>query len=397
MFKYFISWCVLIFSTSAFLFKGLGKGDRVMDIMILSVIIFLVLLHAVYQGKIVMKANFRTHISILLLSLIGSVLMADMFHGQSYSLTLIQQRPIYFYLFYILLHYMLPDPKKIERMLVIFGSIYCLFYIIQTIVYPRLITDALVFRDRNTIRIFLPGEIFMVMGYFISFDKIFSKFSWLYLCHIILSMTVVLLLGSRTMLMSFAVLSFANIMINKRVKNRIAIFFLFAGVAFISFWSMKDVITAMIMETQKNSSQSDNYIRVKAAEYYIWDFPTNLACSVLGNGNPNENSVYGLQVKRVKDYMAFYLSDIGIIGIYAKYGLFFAITCLVILFKCIFSKLHREVMYVKYFMVYLLFTLVFTVLPFESADGIVGLCIILYTIDCYKDGTLITETTGNKK
>ena len=385
MFKYFISWLILLCSSSFFLIKGIGKGDRVMDIFGVLLIIFLILLHVVYQGRGIIKANFRNHILILILASFGSALMAYMFHGQDYSLTLFQQRSIYFYLFYFLLHYLLPEPIKLERLIIQFGLVYCLVFLLQTVAYPTLITESHVFRDRGTIRIFLPGENVMILGYLIAFDRIFEKFDWLYFSHLMLSVIVVLLLGTRVMLLALVILSFVNILINKRVQNKFAVFFLFIGVAFISYLVMKDTISAEIAETQKHSSQAQNYIRVKAAEYYLTDFQKGIGSIVLGNGSPNDKSSYGAMVKNVNNRSGFYLSDIGILGIYVKYGILFTVVCFIIMFQGLFGKLHRDLHYIKYFMAYLLINMVVSTLPFETSYGIVEICMILYIIDCYKD------------
>jgi hypothetical protein len=361
-----------------------GKGDRVMVIAGIVITVFLLVLHVVYQGRNIIKANFRNHILILLFASLGSALMADMYHDQSFSITLYQQHALYFYFFYFLLHYLLPEPKRLEKMLIIYGIIYCSFYIVQRMVYPRLITEALIFWDRGTLRIFMPGEIIMILGYFICFDKIFAKFNWLYLVHLVLSLIVALLLGTRMILFSLIVLSLANILINKRVKNKLAIFGLFIGVAFISYFAMKDTFNDMISATKHHADQSSDYIRVRAAVYFVTKLPENRTMFVLGNGTPSERSPYGIMLAHVSNMFGFYLSDIGMVAIYVKFGLFFMMTCFVIMFQCIFSKLNGEIMYIKYFMAYLLLTMVTTQLPFEFSEGIVVLGILLYMIDYYK-------------
>jgi hypothetical protein len=342
----------------------------------------------IYQGRHLIKGNFRNHIVILILASIGSAIMADMYHDQSFSITLYQQRALYFFFFYFLLHYLLPEPRKLERMLIIYGTIYCIFYIFQRILYPRLITEALIFWDRGTLRIFMPGEIIMILGYFIAFDKIFGKFEWLYLIHLLLSITVALLLGTRMILFSLIVLSFFNILVNKRITNKIAVLGLFIGVAFISYLAMKDTITDMILATKHHSEQSSNYIRVRAAIYFVKNLPESNAEYILGNGTPSERSPYGIMVAHISNMFGFYLSDIGIIAIYVKFGLFFMFTCFVIMFQCLFSKLNQEIMYIKYFMAYLLLTMVTTTLPFEFSEGIVVMCILFYIIDYQKHESL---------
>ena len=392
MSKYFISWLILILSSSAFLIKGLGKGNRVMIFMGIGITVFLLVLHIVYEGKAILKANFRIHILILFFSSLGSVLMAYMFHEQSFFITLYQQYALYFYILYFLLHYLLPEPEKLERMLLIFGIIYCFFYITQRILYPTLITDAQIFWDRGTLRIFMPGEIIMILGYFISFEKIFMKFNWLYLIHLLLSIIVVLLLGTRMIIFSLVLLSFFNILLNKRVKNKLAVIGIFVVVAAISYFAMKDTFTEMVSATKHHADQSENYVRVRAAAYFVTKLPQNKAMFILGNGVPSERSPYGIMITQVRNMFGFYLSDVGIVALYVKFGLFFALTCLVIMFQSLFSRLNKEIMYIKYFMAYLIITMFTMQLPFEYPEGVVTIAILLYLIDFYKENKIPVKT-----
>jgi hypothetical protein len=190
---------------------------------------------------------------------------------------------------------------------------------------------------------------------------------------------------------SLVLLSFFNILINKRVKNKLAVIGIFAVVATISFFAMKDTFTEMIAATKHHADQSENYVRVRAAAYFVTKLPQNKAMFILGNGAPSERSPYGIMITQVRKMFGFYLSDVGIVALYVKFGLFFALTCLVIIFQNLFARLNKEIMYIKYFMVYLLVTMFTTQLPFEYSEGIVLIGIILYLIDFYKEN----KVTGN--
>ena len=178
---------------------------------------------------------------------------------------------------------------------------------------------------------------------------------------------------------------FFNILINKRVKNKLAVVGVFMVVVAISYFAMKDTFTEMISATKHHADQSENYVRVRAATYFLTKLPQNKAMVILGNGAPSERSPYGIMITQVRNMFGFYLSDIGIVALYVKFGLFFALTCLVIMFQSIFSKLNKEIMYIKYFMAYLIITMFTTQLPFEYSEGVVTISILLYLIDFYKE------------
>lgn len=383
MFNNVICWLIIIFSSTAFQIAGLGKGDRVMELLGIGIILVLLILNVVYNGNPSIKINYKFHFTILIGAALISCAMAEIVYNQPFSLTLYQSRAIFFYFFYFLLHYLAPNPKYIEKALVTYGIIYCILYIIQTLVYPTLVTEARVFFDRGTLRIFMPGGMIMLFAYFIAFDKIFEKFSWHYLIFLILSLIVAFLLGTRQILVSLILLSLANIFINKKIKSRITLLIVFFGVIALTAFLMRETIEEMIALTYKHKDEKDGYIRVRAAEYFLTEFPENKAVYIFGNGEPTERSSYGVSMAKISNTFGFYLSDIGLIAIYFKYGIFFSIICLILIFNALFKKLHSQIMYIKYYFVMVLIMLVTSQLPFEISEGIVVVSFIFYFIDFY--------------
>ena len=394
--KNFICWFIMICSISAYQIKGLGKGSRVLDFLALGIIIFLILLYATYQGRNQIKENFKYPILFLFISVAISVFMADKFHNQDASLTLYEQRALYFYLFYFLLHFLTPEPKKLENMILGLGFLFCIIYIIQKVLYPVLITDSMVFFDRGTLRIFMPGASIMVFSYFIAFQKIFEKFTWFSFSIIILSLSVSLLLAGRQLILSLVLISYVNILINKRIKNRLALFALFVVVISVLGFLMKDTINDLITLTLKHSQEGANYIRIKAANYFLFHFQKNHLTYFLGNGVPTERSAYGVSMLKLSTSYGFYLSDLGLISVYFKFGLIFAITVIIVLIKILFFKIDTRIIYIKNYLVSIVITIITTGLIFEEKGGIATLCIMFYLIDYYKNLTITNIVIENK-
>jgi hypothetical protein len=401
MLKKILNWFIIICSISAFEIRGLGKGSRVLDILGICLIIFFLLIFIAYQGKTNIKGNFSYHILFLLMAVFFSTLMAKISHKQDIGITLYQQRGMYFLLFYFLLHYLMPNPKELEKIILIFALLFCFMYIIQTYIYPRLITDGKVFRDRGTLRIFMPGSSFMVLGYYISLQQIFEKFNWTSLSILLLTVVVAFLLAGRQLLSSLALLSLMNILINKRIKNRVALLAIFILVFASMAYLMSDTVGKMISVTTKLKSEGTSYIRVRAAEYYLFQYPHDKLSYLFGNGSPSVRSPYGVSLNKVWEYYGFYLSDIGLVSGFFKFGIIFVITILAIYSKIIFSKSSPDIAYIKYFIISAIITMFTTVLIFEETEGIVIICIILYITDYYKykslnPENLKIESTENK-
>jgi hypothetical protein len=179
------------------------------------------------------------------------------------------------------------------------------------------------------------------------------------------------------------VLSFANILINKKIKSRITLLILFFGIVSLAAFLMRETIQEMIELTYKHKDEKDGYIRIRAAEYFLTEFPKNKSVYIFGNGEPTERSSYGVSMAKISNTFGFYLSDIGLIAIYFKYGFFYALTCLVLIFQTLFKKLPSKITYIKYYLFLLIFTLVTSQLPFEISEGIVVVSFIFYFIDYY--------------
>src|SRR5690606_9710578 len=99
------------------------------------------------------------------------------------------------------------------------------------------------------------------------------------------------------------------------------------------------------------------YIRVLAGGYFITDFSPNPLSRILGNGAPNWGvSDYGVFIKNLADRREYFLSDVGIIGMYAMFGILAVIGYIQIWVKSITIPLPKEYYYLKYYLWYLLIT-----------------------------------------
>jgi hypothetical protein len=378
-----ITWFIIICSISAFHFRGLGKGDRILDIIGISSILVLLVLYLVYQGKVVLKENFKWEILFLMATVFISVIMAKEIHNQPLGLTLYQQRATYYFLFYFLLHYLMPDPKDLEKVILSLGIAFCFFYILQTLAYPTLITDAKVFTDRGTLRIFMPGSVFMTLGYFISFQRIFEKFSWVYLLMLVLTLIVAFLLAGRQLIFSLFVISIFNLFFNKQIKYRVVYILVFSLMLVVIVYLMRDTIYDMVTLTFQHSREGERYIRFRAANFFISGYSDNTIAYVFGNGTPTERSAYGIAMEKISTVYGYYLSDLGIIGVFFKFGILYVITVFVVFIKIYSLIKNRSITYLKNFIASVIITMFTTVLIFDEAEGIVVLCIIFYLIDYY--------------
>ncbi|MGC9343763.1 MAG: hypothetical protein ACP5E3_13750, partial [Bacteroidales bacterium] len=157
----FIILCSLKFYQLAFIPEVVFKISEWIGI---GMIFAILIIYIVYSREKLFRQKFAFPIILILISVIISMFAAYGYHNQSFLKTAIAQRAIYFYFIYFLLHYMKMEGEFIIRLILVFGLIYIILYLTQYIVFPSQITNSKMFIDRGTLRIFLSGAGYLVIG-----------------------------------------------------------------------------------------------------------------------------------------------------------------------------------------------------------------------------------------
>lgn len=117
------------------------------------------------------------------------------------------------------------------------------------------------------------------------------------------------------------------------------------------------MIQGLMEVGQRDAELGSNYIRVLAGEYFIKDFSPNNWSYIFGNGAPNWGvSSYGQFVESLAMEKDYFMSDVGIIAVYAMFGVFAILGFLLIWYKSFTIKVPAKYAYVKYYLWYILFT-----------------------------------------
>jgi hypothetical protein len=90
-------------------------------------------------------------------------------------------------------------------------------------------------------------------------------------------------------------------------------------------------------------------VRLLASRYFLFDLNHNPLWILTGNGNPTPHTTYGDFLIRISDELGFFQSDVGIIGDFSKFGIFFVLAELVFLLKLVFYKVSEKYSFVRYF------------------------------------------------
>lgn len=378
----FIAVIFIIFcSTSFYELSVLGPLQKVAEFAGIGTILVMLILNFVYaEPRPRVPSNFKWPVLMILFSVFVSMLMAYSFRNQGFSQSLFAARAIYFYLFYFLLHQLRLSTKELENLFIALGILYILLYLAQVIVYPKIIYDAYLREDRGTIRLYLAGANYMAAAFFIGVQYFLRTNKLKYLLFILVIFSMFIMNGGRQTLaiMSFVFVLF--LVFDRRVKSKLFLGFLGVVGAVSLFFLFQHIFQALILQSQNDASLGDEYIRIKAARFYLTEFNKSPLAYITGNGAFHQDSNYGKEIVHNSLVHQFYLGDIGLIGNYVVYGAFFILGVLTICFRSLRKRILPDHTYIKYMFVAIMLSLL-TGGAFAHPDFIVFICCALYIVD----------------
>jgi hypothetical protein len=178
-------------------------------------------------------------------------------------------------------------------------------------------------------------------------------------------------------IMAFTLIMF--LIFSKKVKSRILIGFCIIVSIFLIFIMFQGIFEAMLRESVRDRNLGSDYVRILAAKHFLTDFFKSPWAYVTGNGMFANNTSYEIEVNRLAAN-GFYLGDIGLIGNYALYGIFFVAGVFGICIKSLFIRIEEKYIYIRYMFVAIALSLI-TGGGFGNADFICFIACVMYLID----------------
>lgn len=262
-------------------------------------------------------------------------------------------------------------------------------YFLQYFIYPNKILDVLIKVNRGTVRIYMEGLAFVIIAYFIALQEFLRKKKVNFFIFCMLTIVLLILNGSRLLILTVVFVTLLNILISKQVKSKGLIYFLITLSIITIFYFFREIFEQYIEATEKTKQIGAENVRIRAALYFLTELFPNKWSYILGNGAPNIRSSYGRTIELLRNVYHFNISDVGIIGNYVYYGIFFVLGVLLLLSKGIFSRYATDFSYLKY--LFIQFAMSLTAVGFMNSDFIVPLCFCLYLADISKYETLKEE------
>ncbi|NBC81814.1 MAG: hypothetical protein GVY19_00380 [Bacteroidetes bacterium] len=346
-------------------------------------IIFVILIIANYlyfnKGNENIKKHFSILILLMLLSVLGSLLVAKYHHHQPYYLTLWRSKNQFFFLFYFYLHSFHFTRKEVEDLILAVGFSSLVVFFAQYAVYPTMILDARVAEDRGTVRIFFKLLYFVTPCYFYYLNGFFKEKKTLHLLLALLFLSTFVIQGSRQFIATMVVLTMVNILVSKQVKAKVLILAVtIVGLVGVYFM-FQDVFNEMVEVTIEQGTDARESVRERSAKFYLFEFNPRPLAYLLGNGQAHFASPYGMRIYMIWTYYGYFMADIGIIGDYVTYGALYALCAILIFARLLYFRVSPELSHFKYFILYLVLIQLTTSGAFGSAN--LGIFMVAYLWD----------------
>jgi hypothetical protein len=371
---------IIVLSTGLFNLHKFGSGQKAAELLGIGIILGLLIIHFIYSDQKVFKMNFIPFIILIFLSLVTSMFTANYVREQSFGVSLFAQRAIFYYFFYFLLHQLKIKPRDLEIIFVIFGVLHIVLYLAQYFSYPKILFDVFMISDRGTIRIYLKGSDYLALCYFMSMYALLRTNKIKYLVYMLASFSIFVLLGGRQTMALMVLVLFLALLFTKKIRSRVLFIVMMAGCALLVFYLFQGIFMEMITTSNRNRAQGSNYVRISGTRFFLTDFFKSRIAYITGNGVPGSGSSYGSEMNLLRLSKGYYLGDIGVIGVYVTYGLFFILGLVGIFYKVFTTKIDEHYLYIKYMFLGAFLSLI-TGGGFAEPDFICFVCCLLYLVD----------------
>jgi hypothetical protein len=361
------------------------------QILTLGLMILLIILRIIYLPPNRVKMNFSIPILLLLIGSIPSMFIAQVYHNQSFIISIFANRFILFYLLYFFVHFYRINTKFVLHLIVFIGLFAVSLYYIQYTLYPKQILNIGIIEGRGTIRLFVAGMLCSQVAYFYFLNRFFKENRITYLLLSFLTLSIFVLQGTRQLIFGLAFLTLINLLFAKRIKSRFLITLTLSVAIVAVYFVFREIFIELTQVSSSQMQQMGEGIRLKAARYFLTDFMPSSWAYIFGNSEAGPGSIYGQRQFILALNYGYYITDLGILGDYITYGLVFVIAGLFMLIKALRFRINNSLIYLKFYILSQCFTIITGKGIFGGVDII--MLLILYVFDVYRSETLSNSLT----
>lgn len=332
-------------------------------------------------------------LQLISVSVIASVFLSYVSWNQDLSFGVSTVPYMLWMVFFYLLHVRFPLPLM-EKIVFFWGWVYILLFVFQFMNSSQVYFG---FReefkeDRGVVRILFPGAGVFFLGYFIALNRLMEKvrFRWFFALFIIAGIVVTVLQVTKQSIVLLLGISLFHLLRKTSLFSKIAIMAGFIAAVVLVFNSDNPISQGIIESQKDNVADGGENIRVQGSMYFLTDFSPTTVSRILGNGFPNLKSRYGQYVTMLEDNYGYYLTDVGVVGMYAMFGILPLIAYLIIFSRGMTMKVPPEFQYLKYYLFYIMATCL-------TSDAIFSISFMMTNIFAFYALQVLYEREGAVK
>lgn len=338
--------------------------------------------------------NFKVEILLLILLPFLSMLNTYSLYGQSYIESARVLAGNFVWVFYFMLHRYKVQESTILKAFIIIAIFIVGIEVIQQFTYPNA-----VFGIANEDTMFENGLQEMAEqrnglwrfrisnGYFFTATVLFATMYWTrkkvnskFLVVIALMLIGLYLTLTRQVIAATLLTIFLSFFLGKKSQGMVRVIII--GVVLIGLlYAYSDVLFGSLVE-QTNSDVNKGNVRLLAATYFWGESTQSPQVFALGHGLPSGNGNFSILMSQLQEFMGFFTSDVGFIGIIYTYGAIYVLICYRILWKLFFTYKKVVPLYVRMFVIFAA-SMSIMIFPIRDQTTIFIWTMIIYISDLY--------------
>lgn len=312
-----------------------------------NVLALLIIVFYNYRSPSFGKGTFSSNVALFIIIPLISIFPAALFHGQPYVQSLLALKVNFLWLLYFALHILQVPVRRLIQLMIFMGTVWILVTVVQQFTYPLAFFYT---RTEETSADFLRAGVYRFMAddhHYGLFILIYYFYQFLLyknarcLPPVLLGLVGFYYYGTRQFALAAIIcLVVAALAQEGKVRYYAVLTMTIAGLVLVSLSSILFADYIEMTKEQVGSQEED--IRELSAEFYLYEYWPHWSATIFGNGYPHPDSDYGIETAYLNDPIGFYRSDVGIIGAFNTFGIFYILNILLANIKGIRKKYYTE-------------------------------------------------------
>ena len=294
------------------------------------------------------------YVLFLILSMIISMIMADLFWDQTFIDSFKEYKYFYIFFLYFIPNFFKIESDRLQKIIVIMFGLSVIVFLIDYITFPDPLFSYRTEERREGMTIFFFGQGFTFLGGFYFLNKYITERKLMYLLLFgVAGGCLFLLTQSRMNLLALS-LGLFLILLTSNFKKKYFIAAALFVLGIITYTST-DILSGIKEASQDQTKNYKEDIRVQAHNYFLTQFQGGTPTIILGNGFPSADSKLGLESLR-GNLLGYWTADVGLTGIFSYFGIFGVLIWLLLFYYVFKIKVSENSIYIKAYFLALLST-----------------------------------------